>query len=108
MKKFVFLTFFVLACSCFVNAATIVSISDPVQQAYSTISTRDLSKMSVHEFENYIGRKLNAGEKVQFKQEKRQARMKMKKDIFGRDGGFPWWSLILAVLVITVTLIAVL
>jgi len=108
MKKMIFTLLFAFASTCFVNAAAIVAPVDPVKTAYATLSPIELTKMSTREFEKYIGRDLSKEEKQEFKLERQKARKSMKKGLFGAEGGFPWWSLVIGVLMITVTLILVL
>jgi hypothetical protein len=108
MKYFLFFVLFVIAFSNSGESTVLVADPKPLLNLYAAYSPNALSKLSIREMEHQIGRKLTKVEIVEFRQERQKARKKTKKPLFGKEGGFPWWSLILAVLSIVVLLVVVL
>ena len=106
MRKFLFTAALTLTTGIFANAAVVAPASDPIAKVCSTISPKELSEMTSRDFEKLVGRTLTKEEKSNFKAEKQAAKKKMKRGFFGE--GFPWRSVIIGVLLITVTLILVL
>lgn len=108
MKKLLFFAFFVIAFSNSGESAVLITDPKPLLNLYTAYSPTALSKLSIRELEQQIGRKLTKFEIVEFRQERQKAKNKTKKRLFGKEGGFPWWSLALAILSIVVLIVVVL
>ena len=107
MKKIFLLAIITLGFSIAGQTAVLISPTKNLSQLYAEIPSKELSRMSLATFESNIGRKLTREEIVEFRQEKHKAKKIAKKPLFGREGGFPWWSLALAILSIVVLIVVV-